>query len=84
MKGFLGNGGRKKQFDPSEAVHRSQIDRLLFDRGIGDLMITDLERKTLIAYLKEHRDIQEILNIVTEFRIVVGAASKATASPKAK
>jgi len=77
LKGFLGNVGRKKRLDPTDAVHRSQIDRLLFDRGIYDLMLTETERKALIAYLKEHRDIQEILNIVTEFRIVVGAASKA-------
>jgi transposase len=77
LKVFLGSGGTKKRFGPPETVHRSQVDRLLFDRGISDLMLTNLERKALIAYLKEHPDIQDILNIVTEFRIVVGSTTKA-------
>lgn len=78
LKDYIQKRKRKGHYESVIFIRRSTVTKLLFDRGITDLSLSDSERITLISYLKEHRDVQKILDIVTSFRIVIGAMSKAS------
>ena len=57
-------------------LYRKDILKLLFNKGINDLNIHDEEKESLKKYLKTNERLQEIINIITNFRIMMFAESK--------
>ncbi len=58
------------------SIKRTNILKLLFNKGINDLNVDSENKETIRKYLKTNKSISEILNIVTEFRIMMYSKSK--------
>lgn len=54
-----------------EIIKRTNIIKLLFNKGINDLNITKGEKEVIRKYLKSNKEVQLILDIVTKFRIMM-------------
>ena len=54
-------------------VFRSEILKLLYNRGIADLKLMNNEKQAIIQFLKENKSIQKIINLVVEFRIILAS-----------
>lgn len=52
-------------------IKRINIIKLLFNKGINDLNVTKDEKEVIRKYLKSNKEIQLILDIVTNFRIMM-------------
>ncbi len=52
-------------------VFRSEILKLLYNRAISDLKLTNIEKQAIVYFLKENKKIQEIINLVVEFKIIL-------------
>lgn len=57
-------------------IKRTNILKLLFNKGINDLNIEDEEKEAIRKYLKTNKSISEILNVVTKFRIMMYSETK--------
>ena len=52
-------------------IHRTKILQLLYNKSLSDLGLNDQERDVLKNYLNKNKDIQEIIDTVTNFRIIL-------------
>ena len=57
-------------------IQRTQVLKLLYNKGLRDLGLNEHERDVLINSLNTHKEIQGIIDTVTNFRIIL--ASKDT------
>jgi transposase len=62
---------RKKGEFSEDCVARRYITKLLYNRGIGDLRISEKQRETVVYYLKRNKEINAILMLATNFRIAM-------------
>lgn len=54
-------------------VFRSEILKLLYNRGIADLKLMKSEKQAIIQFLKENKSVQKIINLVVEFRVILAS-----------
>ena len=57
-------------------IKRTNIMKLLFNKGINDLKVTKDEKEVIRKYLGSNKEVQLILDIVTNFRIMMYSQSE--------
>lgn len=77
LKHYIHKLKRGKEFiEKYENIERKNITKLLFNNGINDLLISEEEKERIRKYLKENKILNEIIMIVTTFRIMMYGESK--------
>ncbi|MDP2425261.1 MAG: transposase [Candidatus Izemoplasmatales bacterium] len=76
LRHFILKFHHQSQLCVTRKIQRRQIERLLFDKGIGDLGISLREQKDIIHLLRDRPEIQRLIDLVTAFRIIIGSKSK--------
>lgn len=57
-------------------IQRRHITQLLYDKGIGDLNVSDKQKDIIKKYLKTNKKLHELLIICTKFRIMIYSEEK--------
>ena len=62
-------------------IFRREIIKLLYDRGLSDLNLTKREYILFKQFLNENKKLKSLLNLVTDFRIVLFSGDKNNLDP---
>lgn len=54
-------------------IHRKHFIKLLYNKGISELGLSNIEQNELKNHLKQNKKIQDIIDTVTEFRIILAS-----------
>ena len=76
LKHFISRFHHLSQLRVTRKIQRRQIERLLFDKGIADLGLSLQEQKDIKYLLRERPEIQQLIDLVTAFRIIIGSKCK--------
>ena len=69
----------RKRIEPKKGqrikcrIHRNKIVQLLYNKGLRDLSLSTDETRLLKDFLNTHKDIQGIIDVVVNFRIILAS-----------
>jgi len=62
-----------RMLSKEKIVRRKDLSKLLYDRGISDLPITEEVRLSMLSYLKQNRFVNSLIMLATDFRIALNS-----------